>query len=56
MLNNEIKSKNIYMMLGQLNLNGLGVSSCLFLLIEQLLGVVHPGQQLIQCMLELSQC
>lgn len=44
------------MMLGELYLNGFGVSSSLPLLIEQLLGVAHPGQELIQCVLELTQC
>lgn len=44
------------MMLGELYLNGFGVSSSLPLLTEQLLGVAHPGQELIQCVLELTQC
>lgn len=42
-------------MLGELYLDGFGVSSGVFLFIEQLLGVAHPGQQLVQCMLELPQ-
>lgn len=42
-------------MLGELYFDGFGVSSCLPLLVEQLLGVAHPGQQLVQCMLELAQ-
>lgn len=45
-----------YVVLGELYLDGFGVSSSIFLFIEQLLGVAHPGQQLIQCMLELPQC
>lgn len=43
------------MVLGELYLNGFGVSSGLSLLIEELLGVAHPGQQFIQSMLELAQ-
>lgn len=43
------------MMLGELYLDSFGVSPRLPLVIEQLLGVAHPGQQLVQCMLELSQ-
>lgn len=43
------------MMLGELDLHGFGVSSCLPLVTEQLLGVAHPGQQLVQCVLELTQ-
>lgn len=44
------------MMLGELYLDGFGVSSGLPLVVEQLLGVAHPGQKLVQCMLELAQC
>lgn len=44
------------MMLGELYLNGFGVSSSLPLLTKQLLGVAHPGQELVQCVLELTQC
>ena len=44
------------MMLGEFYLDGFGVSSSLPLVIEQLLGVAHPGQQLVQCVLELAQC
>lgn len=43
------------MVLGELYLDGFGVSSSLPLLIEQLLSVAHPGQQFIQCVLELAQ-
>lgn len=43
-------------MLGKFDLDGFGVSSSLLLLCEQLLCVAHPGQQLIQCMLELAEC
>lgn len=43
------------MVFGELYLDGFGVSTSLSLLIEQLLGVAHPGQQLIQSMLELAQ-
>lgn len=42
-------------MLGELNLDGFGVSSSLPLLSEELLGAAHPGQQLIQGVLELAQ-
>lgn len=45
-----------YVMLGELYLDSFGVSSSLPLLSEELLGVAHPGQQLIQCVLELAQC
>lgn len=45
-----------YVMLGELDLDGFGVSSSLPLLVEQLLGVAHPGQKLVQCVLELAQC
>lgn len=45
-----------YMMLGELYLDGFGVPSSLSLLSEKLLGVAHPGQQLVQCVLELAQC
>lgn len=44
------------MVLGKLYLNGFGVPSRLPLLSEKLLGVAHPGQQLVQCVLELAQC
>lgn len=44
-----------HMMLGELDLDGLGVSAGLLLLAEQLLRVAHPGQQLVQCVLELAQ-
>lgn len=43
-------------MLGELYLDSFGVSSGLPLLGEELLGVAHPGQQLIQRVLELAQC
>lgn len=43
------------MVLGELYLDGFGISSGLPLLIEQLLRVAHPGQKLIQCVLELAQ-
>lgn len=43
------------MMFGELDLDGFGVSSSLSLLVQKLLCVAHPGQQLIQCMLELAQ-
>lgn len=43
------------MVLGKLYLDGFGVSSSFSLFVEQLLSVAHPGQQLIQCMLELAQ-
>lgn len=43
------------MVLGELYLNGFGVSRGFSLFVEQLLGVAHPGQQLIQGMLELAQ-
>lgn len=43
------------MMLSEFYLDGFGVSSSLPLVIEQLLGVAHPGQQLVQCVLELAQ-
>lgn len=43
-----------YVMLGELYLNSFGISSSLLLLAEQLLGVAHPGQQLVQCVLELA--
>lgn len=43
------------MVLGELYLNGFGVSSGLSLLVEQFLGVAHPGQQLVECVLELAQ-
>lgn len=42
-------------MLGELDLDGFGVSASLLLLAEQLLRVAHPGQQLVQGMLELAQ-
>ena len=45
-----------YVVFGELDLDGLGVSSGLPLLVQQLLGVAHPRQQLVQCMLELAQC
>lgn len=45
-----------YVMLGELYLNSFGISSSLLLLAEQLLGVAHPGQQLVQCVLELAKC
>lgn len=49
-------SENVsYVVLGKLDLDGFGVSCRLFLFAEHLLGVAHPGQQLVQCMLELSQ-
>lgn len=44
------------MVLGKLYLNGFGIPSRLPLLSEKLLGVAHPGQQLVQCVLELAQC
>lgn len=44
-----------HVMLGQLDLDSFGVSAGLLLLAEQLLGVAHPGQQLVQCVLELAQ-
>lgn len=44
------------MMLGELYLDGFGVSCRFSLFVEQLFCVAHPGQQLIQCMLELAQC
>lgn len=44
-----------HVMLGELDLDGFGVSAGLLLLAEQLLRVAHPGQQLVQCVLELSQ-
>lgn len=44
------------MMFGELYLDGFGVSSSLPLLVEQLLSVAHPRQQLVQCVLELAQC
>lgn len=44
-----------HVMLGELDLDGLGVSAGLLLLAEQLLRVAHPGQQLVQCVLELAQ-
>lgn len=42
-------------MLGELDLDGFGVSAGLLLLAEQLLRVAHPGQQLVQCVLKLAQ-
>lgn len=53
----SVKSNQMwpYVMLGELNLDGFGVSSSLPLLSEELLGAAHPGQQLIQGMLELAQ-
>lgn len=45
-----------YVMLGELDLDGFGVSSGLPLVVEQFLGVAHPGQQLVQCVLELAEC
>lgn len=58
--NSPLKNHKIrglsYVVLGELYLDGFGVSSSIFLFIEQLLSVAHPGQQLIQCMLELPQC
>lgn len=44
-----------YMMLGELNLNGLGVSSDWLLFSQQVLCVCEPHQQLVQGMLELPQ-
>lgn len=44
-----------YVVLGELDLNGFGVSCSLPLLIKQLFRVAHPGQKLIQRMLELPQ-
>lgn len=44
-----------YVVLGELDLDGFGVSSSLPLFIEQLISVAHPGQQLVQCVLELAQ-
>lgn len=43
------------MVLGELDLNGLGVSYSLPLFVEQLFSVAHPGQKLVQRMLELPQ-
>ena len=45
-----------YMMLGEFNFNGLGVSSDRLLFAEQALGVCEPRQQLVQRVLELPQC
>lgn len=42
-------------MLGELDLHSFGVSAGLLLLAEKLLRVAHPGQQLIQGVLELAQ-
>lgn len=43
------------MVLGELYLDGFGISSGLPAFVQHLLGVAHPGQQLIKCMLELAQ-
>lgn len=44
-----------YVMLGELDFDGLGVCSNRLLLAEQALSVREPGQQLVQRMLELPQ-
>jgi hypothetical protein len=43
-------------MLGELDLDGFQVSSDGFLFAQQALGVRQPGQELVQSMLELTQC
>ena len=54
--NNTVVSKGLsYIVFGEFYLDGFRVSSSLPLLIEQLLGVAHPCQQFIQCVLELAQ-
>lgn len=53
--NNNTRGGVSYVVFGKLYLDGFGVSSGLPLLVEQLLGVAHPGQQLVQRMLELAQ-
>ena len=45
-----------YVVLSELDLDGQGGSAGLLLLVQQPFGVGHPGQQLIQSMLELPQC